>query len=154
MPQKKITFPNIKIETVPIERVENFNLLGTHLNERMSWKTHTDNKSNKISRTTGVLKRLKFIIPVNIKCMIYNALILSRINYGINLYGYDSSRILKLQKKAIRSIVSAKYNSHTEPIFKSLNLLKVNDLFSISQLKFYHKLINKNLPKYFSTIPI
>ena len=35
MPQKKIVFLNIKIKNVPIQRVEHFNLLGTHLNERI-----------------------------------------------------------------------------------------------------------------------
>ena len=56
MPQKKIVFHNIKNEKNPIQKVENFNLYGTHLNEHMLLKTHIDFISNKISRTTGVLK--------------------------------------------------------------------------------------------------
>ena len=46
--------------------------------------------------------------------MIYNALLLSRINYGILAWGYNSEKI-----------TLAKLNTHSETILKSLNLLKV-----------------------------
>ena len=81
--------------------------------------------------------------------MIYNALILSKINYGILTWGYESESILKLQKKAVRIITSAKYNAHTEPIFKKLSILNIHDLFSLCQLKFYHNYLNKLLPHHF-----
>ena len=42
--------------------------------------------------------------------------------------GYENEKIFKLQKKAIRIISLAKYNAHTEPLFKTLNLLKINDI--------------------------
>ena len=83
-------------------------------------------------------------IPTSIKLMIYNSLILSRINYGILAWGYNSEGIFKLQKKAVRLITLAKFNAHCEPIFKSLNLLKVQDIFEICQMKFYHNYLNKN----------
>ena len=38
---------------------------------------------------------------------------------------------------------------HTEPIFKKLQFLKLNDIFKLQQLKFYYKLIEGDLPKYF-----
>ena len=57
--------------------------------------------------------------------------------------------LLKLQKKAVRIITSAKYNAHTEPIFKKPSILKIHDLFSLCQLKFYHNYLNKLLPHHF-----
>ena len=82
--------------------------------------------------------------------MIYNALILSRINYGILAWGYQCERIFKLQKRAVCLITLAKFNTHSEPIFKSLNLLKVQDIFEICQMKFDHNYLNKNLPHFFN----
>ena len=90
----------------------------------MSWKTHINQISNMISRSIGALNKLKYILPPSIKIMIYNALILPRINYGLLVWGYENEKIFKLQKKAIRLISLAKYNAHTEPLFKTLNLLK------------------------------
>ena len=46
----------------------------------------------------------------------------------------------------------SKYNAHTEPFFKKLKFLKLNDIFKLHQLillKLYYKLIKGDLPKYF-----
>ena len=50
----------------------------------------------------------------------------------------------------MRIITCSKYNAHTEPIFKSLKLLKVEDIFKISLLKFLYKLEKGLLPTYFT----
>ena len=102
-----------------------------------------------ISRSIGALNKLKYILPPSVKIMIYNALILPRINYGLLVWGYENEKIFKLQKKAIRLISLAKYNAHTEPLFKTLNLLKINDIFTSSQLKFYYKFLKDDLPHFF-----
>ena len=52
----------------------------------------------------------------------------------------------------MRIITIAPYNAHAEPIFKSLNILKISDIFTLFQLKFYHKLINNKLPSYFTNL--
>ena len=55
-------------------------------------------------------------------------------------------------KKVIRIITLSKYNSHSEPLFKSLKLLKIKDILKLQQLKFIYKLLNKSLPKYFESM--
>ena len=84
----------------------------------------------------------------------YNSLVLSHLNYGILLWGFNGERIFKLQKKVVRVITLNKYNAHTDPIFRNLNILKLNDIFTLNQLKFYHKLINDKLPQYFNQLPL
>ena len=49
----------------------------------------------------------------------------------------------------MRIISLQKYNAHTEPLFKTLQLLKVNDILKVQQLKFYFSLIHNKLPIYF-----
>ena len=63
--------------------------------------------------------------------------------------GVSIHRLYKLQKKAIRNISLSKYNAHTEPLFKSMKLLKVQDIFHVNALKFTYKYHNKKLPLYF-----
>ena len=60
-----------------------------------------------------------------------------------------TKKIFELQKKAIRIISLAKYNAHTEPPFKTLNLLKINDIFTLCQLKFYYRFLKNDLPHFF-----
>ena len=82
----------------------------------------------------------------------YNSLILPHLQYGILLWGFKHNRVFKLQKKAIRTISRSKYNAHTSPIFKNLELLKIEDILNISLLKFQFKLVNEKLPHYFPSI--
>ena len=70
-------------------------------------------------------------------------------NYGILCWKSKINSVVKFQKKAVRIIMGAKYNAHTEPIFKYLSLLKVNDLCNLHELKFCYKLENKLVPAYF-----
>ena len=55
--------------------------------------------------------------------------------------------------RAIRNVAKAKYNTHSEPLFKSLKILKVEDLFKLSCTKIYYKFHNKLLPDYFTSFP-
>ena len=70
------------------------------------------------------------------------------------IWGYQCNRITTLQKKAIRLIYVTKYNLHTEPLFKSLSVLKVEDLLKIQILRFYYKFMHKQLPVYLQNWPI
>ena len=44
-----------------------------------------------------------------------------------------------IKKKKIRIITASSYISHTEPLFKRLNLLKVDDILTLQEVKFYYK---------------
>ena len=48
----------------------------------------------------------------------------------------------------------SQYNAHTDPLYKSLKLLKVKDIFTISKLKFYHNYINNKLPDNLLQFPL
>ena len=55
-----------------------------------------------------------------------------------------------LQKKALHIITNNYYIAHTEPIYKELQILKLNDMFAVSVWKFYYKLMNGMLSPYFT----
>jgi hypothetical protein len=59
------------------------------------------------------------------------------------------NKLYLLQKNAIRTISLAKYNAHTEPLFKKLNILKLPDLINLSKVKFMHNFIYNKLPSSF-----
>ncbi len=96
--QEQVSSPKLQINEVEIEQVKEFNLLGIVINEQLNWKSHMEHISCKISRTNGILNRLKHYLPLHIKLALYNSLVLSDINYRILPWRHDSDRILKLQK--------------------------------------------------------
>ena len=49
----------------------------------------------------------------------------------------------------LRIISGSKYNAHKEPICREEQLLKVNEIYKLAIYKFYFKLINNELPRYF-----
>ena len=50
------------------------------------------------------------------------------------------------QKKAIRLICKAKYNEHTEPLFKKTRILPLNELVRITKLQFMYDFKWQNAP--------
>ena len=118
----------------------------------MSWDAHIQKVSNKISRTLGVLSRLKRYLPPHILRILYNSLAQPHLQYAMLAWGFNSNRLSKLQKRAVRIITNSKYNAHTEPLFKTLNLLKIDDIFRFNAIKFYYKYTKGDLPLYFSNI--
>ena len=90
MPKKEIQNLTLKIDGVNIEKVEEFNFLGLTMDTK--WKKNIDKISNKCSKTTGVLNRLKHVFPQEIKCLLYNSLILPHINYCITAWGFNINK--------------------------------------------------------------
>ena len=62
-PQKQLTPPIIRLNGTEIENVSNFNFLGIVFDQKLSWHDHVQYISAKISRTIGVLNRLKHLLP-------------------------------------------------------------------------------------------
>ena len=88
--QRKIDncIPNLKINSEPIERVTEFNFLGLTIDEHLDWSPHIQKVSNKISRTLGIMNRLKRFLPTNIFRLINNSLILPYFQYPILTWGF------------------------------------------------------------------
>ncbi len=72
------------------------------------------------------------------------------LSYGITLWGFTYDIHLNKHKiqqnKIIRSIAGAHYQVHSEPIFKSLKLLQLSDIYKLQISKFAFFFVNKTLP--------
>ena len=150
--QNHISYPDVIINNSHVEIVDDFKLLGITVNKHLKWNTHIENTAIKVSKYIGVLNRLKHTLPPRILYTLYNTLILPHFNYGLILWGHDNTRLHKLQKRAIRTISNSRYNSHTEPICKLLNIFKLPDLYKLELYKLYYKIENDQVPNYFTTV--
>ncbi len=128
---------HLMIDETTIERVAEFNFLGKALDENLSWKSHINKMSNRISKR-------KHFIPIKTKILIYNSLVLSHLNFGSLAWGFQCAILTKLQKKIIRILSRSKYNAHSEPIFKELKLLKLEDIVKLQEITNYHILFAKS----------
>jgi hypothetical protein len=148
-PRKKVVYPNLFIDESNVEFVNDFNYLGIILDKHLTWKAHIAKVNLKLSKVIGIMCRLKNLLPREILLTLYHSLFLPYLNYGILCWRSKINNVMKLQKKAVRIIVNEKYNAHTEPIFKMLKLLRIQDIAALQELKFCFKLENGMLPSYF-----
>ena len=119
----------------------------------MSWKTHINHISLKLSRNIGVLSRLRHCLPSTILVALYNSLIVPHFNYCNVIWGHTFKsyidKIFLLQKRAIRIITKSDFRSSTDPLFAELNILPIHDLIKLHTLLSMFKLQNEKYP----TIP-
>ena len=74
VPRKETQTLTHKIDNINIEQVDEFNFLGLILNTNLTrQKKHVNKIANKCSKTICVLNKLKHILPLDIKTLLYNS---------------------------------------------------------------------------------
>ena len=114
MPQKQVTTPKLEIDGTSIECVNSFNYLGITIDNDLNWQDHINSITNEISKyiDIGILNKLiKYVSPKTLLLM-YNYFILSSLNYGILVWGFNTNGLFKLRKRAVRVISKNKFNAH------------------------------------------
>ena len=154
--QKDITglVPQLTINGTALDQVAEFKNLGVVFDEHMSWKPHISILSNRLSKYAGILNKLKHYLPMCTMRTLYFSMVGSVLNYGILTWGFAHGRLIKIQKRVIRIITRSKYNAHTEPLFKTLGILKLEDNMKLNALKFYFKYTHEALPQFFSSFDL
>ena len=104
----------------------------------------------KTGKTVGLLYRLNKFLPDYILKTLYHCLVLLYFSYGIEAWyaapPTTTNRIAVIQKKVVRAINGLPYNAHTNDYFKSMRILKLNDIFNLQLAKFmFTNLENFNL---------
>ena len=98
-PQHKLDkskLPQLEINGITIQQVHDFNFLGITITDTLSWNAHIEEIAIKISRTIGIMNRLKHKVTSDTLRVLYNSLILSHLNFGILSWGLCTNRIFKL----------------------------------------------------------
>ena len=143
----------IKIGKKHIAKVKYIKFLEVLLDEHLTWRYHISELSKKLVRTCGILFKVRCLLPRSILIMLYNALFLSFVQYGIIVWGQKFASylepIFKLQKRAVRAISHQTFLAHSYPIFKELKLLRIDDVFKTKLLTFVYESMNKLTPVYF-----
>ncbi len=82
---------------------------------------------------------------------LYYSLFHSHLTYGLLLWGPSvsaeiSNKVFLKQKRVIRIIHNAKYNAHTDVLFKQSKILKVSEMVQIDILKTVYLYTSDQLP--------
>ena len=152
----------IKINKKAIAEKKYVKYLGVLIDSSLTWKYHIDNLSKKISRSIGVMYKIREFVNKNILMNLYYGLVYPHLLYAIQVWGlaFDTNikKIEVLQRRVIRMIT---FNDQTlgyigplvdtSPLFKELELLKVKEIFELRLSKFIFDCINGISPIQFNT---
>ena len=107
----------------------------------------------KLHIANSMLARSRDYLSINELKYIYHAVFSSHLNYASQIWGLSDTKytdkIFKIQKNAVCIMTRAGFNAHSSPIFKSLEILKVQDQITLLNCLFVHDFLNGKLPKSF-----
>ena len=95
--------------------------------------------ANKISRARAILSKLRYYVFKKSLISIYYSLFQSYIVYGSTVWSFMSQKNTKenfvLRKKCMKLLTFLDYRDHGSSIFKSLKVMKLQDIIQFTILK-------------------
>jgi len=132
------------------DKVPAIKYLGVYFDPNLSFKFHIDYINQKLSKALYGLRSVKNLLPEKSLLILYYSLFNSHLIYANEIWSSTADSNLKTllikQKQAIRIISKTKANAHTEPLFKSKNILPLFDLLKFCKLKFMFDVVHKISP--------
>ena len=117
--------------------------LGIFVDPNLNFKYHIQYIKSKLSKSLFAMRAAKNYLNTDSLKMLYFAIFHSHLLYANIIWSSADNTavnsIYKLQKAAVRILDNAKYNQHTEPIFKKHGILPLPDLLDFSKLQFMHR---------------
>ena len=154
-PQKKLQshYFYLAINNNQLKREFCIKYLGILIDSNLNWKHQVECIATKIRRTIGILCKLRYFVGLYILLSLYYALIYPFLTYGVIIWGNTYKTTLQpifiLQNKAIRIITSSRFDEHSSPLFKSLEIIKFLDLVTFYLAIFMYKYHNQLLPPFY-----
>ena len=151
-PKKKMKYNlKVKLDGKLLRPSSYVKYLGMYIDSNLNWNFNTKVLSSKLSRSIGMLSKIRHYVNAETLKSIYFAIFASHLSYGSIIWAQNSSnqnvkRILRLQKRALRIISFANYRDHADPLYKNLNILKFTDNVKLRNILLVYDSLNSKLP--------
>jgi hypothetical protein len=154
---KEIPFilPNLLMNKTNIKRQISVNFLGVNFDEKLSWKVHINSIEKKISKSIGMIYRVKPLLNFKSLKSLYFSFIHSYLTYGNIVWASTNyTKLKKLyskQKHAVRIIFGSGRAVPCEPLLRVIGALNIFKLNIHLVLLFMYKTKYGLSPKIFET---
>ena len=133
---------NVFLNNISVPQCINIKYLGITIDMNLNFDFHISNIAYKISKTVGIISKIRHYLPETALLKIYCALIHSHLLYGLIIWGSTFPTYLKklitLQNKTVKFICAAKFCDSSSPYYKCFKILKLKDLYKLEIGKFIH----------------
>ena len=126
------------------------------IDSKLTWKHHVSKISKTVSRSLGIMYKLRPFLPLQIMRNVYYSLIYSHLVYGIKVWGSacktELNKLLVYRKELRLMTYNDQYPvipgplSPSNPIFVKLELLKIEEIFKYYISKFIFKCLLQLTP--------
>ena len=149
----------LKINKKAIQEKSQIKYLGIILDTALNWKSHIDKISNTISKSIGIMYKIRPFVNKETLKILYYSLIYPHLTYAVEAWGSaietQLNRLLILQKKVVRMIIHRDIRQEdyslpaSEPLFINLKIMKIRNIFKTKVSNFIFKCLNKLCPSQF-----
>ena len=160
-PKKYIHYKvRLQISNKLLKQDSHIKYLGIIFDSHLNWKKHIHELGKKISKSIGILSKIRHFVSIDILIQLYYCFVYSLITYGILVWGntYETSlkSLTTLQNKAIRIITFSKRDEHSNPLYAKLKLLKIKDLVhfhnGLFMFHYYHNQLPNAYVNFFQSV--
>lgn len=141
---------NINMNGHTLNSISKIKFLGVIIDCNLNWQEHIHSLSSQIASGVGIIGRLKYVLPKSVLRTLYFTLIYPHFTYCSTVWSCTRQSYLKrlflLQKRAVRHICHCGPRDHTDILFKTLNLLKLQDIINLGTASITYRFIHNLLP--------
>ena len=119
------------------------------LDESVIFSGHLNIKKYKLNRANGVLAKLRHYVPNDLQKTVYYSVFDSHMNYACQVWGQSKNRLLtqieKSQNKVLRLLNFKHFMESSNPIYKEMRILKLEDVVLQNNCLFVYNQLQKSL---------
>lgn len=116
--------------------------LGVTIDSQLKWTYHIEKTVNKLRYLNYIFKRMSNIVNIRTMKLVYDALVLSSISYGIIAWGGTFNNHLKPLEIAQKSIIKIMYQKPksypTDQLFQETEIMELRQIYCVQCLKFIY----------------
>ena len=106
----------LSIRDYKVDNVCNFKYLGIFISADFTWTNHVEYIASKVNQRLGLPKRIKHLLPIKLRLLYYNSLVMPLFDYADLVWGYKHnvnlmSSLQILQNKAAKIVLDRHYYS-------------------------------------------
>jgi len=143
---KLFLIPNVNCSS----EVPAVKFLGLYIDPMLNFKFHIEKMSKKLATALFFMRCAKNFLTFDALKAMYYSLFHSVLIYGIHVWSStaqtNTQPLVIKQKMAVRIMHGARYNDHTEPLFKNAKILPFAKLSTFFDLQFMHHYVQQFLP--------
>ena len=131
-------------------------LLGLEIDQELTFIPHIDKLCKKLSQGTGILKKIRYCLPLKYRLLFYNVMIRPVMAY-VNLVWSSCdkrclNRVLTLQKRAARIILDADSQTSSVKLFNKLKWIPFYEQAKIVKCCIIYKRLEGHVTTYLKSL--